>query len=159
MKATFDNQPRTHLRRGLLQKAVTTRDRCVAHFFGLVATCDVRGTCPTQQLPLLFNLIQMGSRKTNIVFRRPSDRGGIHVLKSSKKQTKNHAFFHSYVPGISYVRTCRNPAPPAINSSLFILTWDMGRSMVSRSRIVEYLCLASPGPSRIDHSTPNHTSA
>ena len=31
MKDTFDNQPRTNLRRGLLQKAVTTRGRCVAH--------------------------------------------------------------------------------------------------------------------------------
>ena len=31
MKDTFDNQPRTNLRRGLLQTAVTTRDRCVAH--------------------------------------------------------------------------------------------------------------------------------
>ena len=87
MKDTFDNQPRTNLRRGLLQKAVTTTDRCVAHFFGLVETCDVRGTCPTQQLLLLFNLIQMGPRKTNLVFRRPPNRGGVHVLKSSKKQT------------------------------------------------------------------------
>ena len=31
MKDTFDNQPRTNLRRGLLQTAVTTRDRCIAH--------------------------------------------------------------------------------------------------------------------------------
>ena len=121
---TFGNQPRTNLRRDLLQKAVITRDRCVARFFGLAATWDVRGTCQTQQLPLLLNLIQMGPRKTNLVFRRPSDRGGIRVLKSSKKQTKNHAVFHSYISGISYVRTCRNPAPPAINSSLFILTWE-----------------------------------
>ena len=41
MKDTFDNQPRTNLRRGLLQKAVTTRDRCVAHM--LLRSCrDVR---------------------------------------------------------------------------------------------------------------------
>ena len=32
-------------------------------FFGLVVTCDVPGTCPTQKLPLLLNLIQMGPRK------------------------------------------------------------------------------------------------
>ena len=32
-------------------------------FFGLVATCDVPGTCPTQKLPLFLNLIQMGPRK------------------------------------------------------------------------------------------------
>ena len=41
MKDTFDNQPWTNLRRGLLQKAVTTRDRCVAHM--LFRSCrDVR---------------------------------------------------------------------------------------------------------------------
>ena len=41
MKDTFDNQPRTNLRRGLLHKAVTTRDRCVAHM--LLRSCrDVR---------------------------------------------------------------------------------------------------------------------
>ena len=41
MKDNFDNQPRTNLRRGLLQKAVTTRDRCVAHM--LLRSCrDVR---------------------------------------------------------------------------------------------------------------------
>ena len=33
-------------------------------FFGLVATCDVRGTCPTQKLPLFLKLIQMGPRKS-----------------------------------------------------------------------------------------------
>ena len=32
-------------------------------FFGLVATCDVPGTCPTQKLSLFLNLIQMGPRK------------------------------------------------------------------------------------------------
>ena len=32
-------------------------------FFGLVATSNVPGTCPTQKLPLFFNLIQMGPRK------------------------------------------------------------------------------------------------
>ena len=29
---------------------------------------------------------------------------------------------------------------------------------MSLSRVVEYLCLASPGPSRIDLATPNHSS-
>ena len=70
MKDTFDNQPRTNLRRGLRQKAVTTRDRCVAHM--LLRSCrDVRRPrhffCPTQNLPLLSNLIQMEPRKPNIV--------------------------------------------------------------------------------------------
>ena len=32
-------------------------------FFGLVATCNVPATCPTQKLPLFPNLIQMGPRK------------------------------------------------------------------------------------------------
>ena len=32
-------------------------------FFGLVATFDVRGTCPKLKLPLVLNLIQMGPRK------------------------------------------------------------------------------------------------
>ena len=32
-------------------------------FFGLVAACDVRGTCPTRKLPLFFHIIQMGLRK------------------------------------------------------------------------------------------------
>ena len=32
-------------------------------FFGLVATCDVPGICPTQKLPLFFNFIHMGPRK------------------------------------------------------------------------------------------------
>ena len=31
---------------------------------------------------------------------------------------------------------------------------DMRRSMVSLSRVVEYLCLASPGPSRIITQSP-----
>ena len=38
-------------------------DASLTCFFGLVATCDVRGTCPTLKLPLVLNLIQMGPRK------------------------------------------------------------------------------------------------
>ena len=34
--------------------------------FGLVATCDVPGTCPSPKLQLFFNLIQMGPRKSRI---------------------------------------------------------------------------------------------
>ena len=58
-------RPRTNWRRGRLRKAATTRNRCVVHmcFFGLVGTCGVPGTCPTQKLPLFFNLIPMGPRK------------------------------------------------------------------------------------------------
>ena len=68
--------------------------RSHACFFGLVATCDVRGTCPTQKLPPFFNVIYMGPRKTNIVFRRSPDRGGI-VLHEVKKQKKNMTFWIS----------------------------------------------------------------
>ena len=39
-------------------------DASLTCFFGLVATCDVRGTCPTQKLPLFFILIQVGPLKT-----------------------------------------------------------------------------------------------
>ena len=84
----------------------------------------------------------MVPRKANLVFRRPPDRGGI--LKSSKKQTKNIAFFHWYVPVISYVRTCRNPAPPV----KFVVHYDVGRSVVSLSRVAEYLCLVFPWPTQ-----------
>ena len=46
-----------------------------------------------------------------------------------------------YVPRVSSV--CRNSIPPAVVHS------DMGRSVVSLScAVVEYPCLASPGPSR-----------
>ena len=47
MKDAFDNQPRTNLGRGLLQTAVTTRDRCVAHM--LLRTC--RGVRRPRRLP------------------------------------------------------------------------------------------------------------
>ena len=101
MKDTFDNQPRTNLRRGLLQKAVTTRDRCVAHM--LLRSCrDVRRP---RHLPnakntaILFDLIQMGPRKTNLVFRTPPDWGGIHVPKPSKKHffIRTYKVYHTYV--------------------------------------------------------------
>ena len=38
-------------------------DALLTCFHDLVATCDVRGNYPTQQLPLFFNRIQMGRRK------------------------------------------------------------------------------------------------
>ena len=59
-------------------------------FFGLVATCDVPGTCPTQKLPPFLNLIQMGPRKTNTWYRiseipRPGRYGTNIKLKNRKK--------------------------------------------------------------------------
>ena len=59
-------------------------------FSGLVATSDVPGTCPTQKLPLIFNPIHMGPRKTNIVFRGSPDRGGI---LTSSKNTENNTWY------------------------------------------------------------------
>ena len=37
-------------------------------FSGLVATSDVPGTCPTQKLPLFFNVVQMGPRKKQMSY-------------------------------------------------------------------------------------------
>ena len=56
-------------------------DASLTCFFGLVATCDVRGTWPTQKTTAILQSHPNGTTKTNLVFRRPSDRGGI--LKSS----------------------------------------------------------------------------
>ena len=75
-------------------------------FVGLVATCDVRGTCPTPKLPLFFNLIRWTTKNKSRISETP--RPGRYT-----KTKYNNAFFHTYVPGISYVRTCRNPTPPA----------------------------------------------
>ena len=48
-------------------------------FFGLVATCDFPGTCPTQKLPLFFNLIQMGPRKNKYRISGIPRRGSIQT--------------------------------------------------------------------------------
>ena len=87
MKDTFNNQPRTNLRRGLLQKAVTTRDRCVAHM--LLRSCrDVRRPrhLPNTKFTTVVQSHPDGTAKSTCrttVYRRPPDRGDI--LKSSKK--------------------------------------------------------------------------
>ena len=55
--------------RDMLQKAATSReDASLTCFFRLVATGDVRGTCPTRKLQLFFNLTQMGPRKNTISY-------------------------------------------------------------------------------------------
>ena len=109
-------------------------------FFSLVATCDVPGTCPTQRLPLFFNPIQMGPRKTTIVLRRSTNG---EVYKHSVKTRKNIFFCirtsmpaeHWDVPRVSYM--CRNSIPPVVCS------------VVSLSCVVvEYPCLVFPGPLR-----------
>ena len=87
MKDTFDNQPRTNLRRSLLQKAMTTRDRCVAHM--LLRSCrDVRRPrhLPNTKFTTVVQSHPDGTAKSTCrttVYRRPPDRGDI--LKSSKK--------------------------------------------------------------------------
>ena len=45
-----------------------------------------------------------------------------------------------------------------IQPHLLVVHSDMGRSVVSISRVVEYPCLASPGSSRTDYAMPNHSS-
>ena len=55
-------------------------------FFGLVATCGIPGTCPTQKLPLFFNLIQMGSRKSKYRISEIPRRGYTSGKKTDKKQ-------------------------------------------------------------------------
>ena len=120
-------------------------DASLTCFFGLVATCDVRGTYPTQKLPLFFNLIQIGPRRNNFCISENPRPG--KILKSSKKQ--NYSFFHSYVLDTSYVES--NP------TCYFVVHCDMGRRVVSLSRVVEYLCLACSGPSIIDYAAPNHS--
>ena len=115
-----DDQPRTNWRQGLLHKAATTRDGCVAHMLLFDLSRRARHL-PNSKTAAFLQCRPDGTTKKNLVFRKPPDRGGI--LKSSKKQAKNHAFFNSYVPGISCERTCTNPTPPTINSLMFILTW------------------------------------
>ena len=95
-------------------------------FFGLVATCDVPGTCPTQKLPLFLNLIQMGPRKNTSRISENS-RPKRYRANIKLKNRKNMTLCVStsmpaecwYVPRMSYM--CRNSIPN--RSLLFILTW------------------------------------
>ena len=75
-------QPRTNWRRGLLQKAATTRDICVVHMCASL-------------VPLFTISSRWDHEKANLVYRRSPDRGGILVPTSSKKTEKND-FLHSY---------------------------------------------------------------
>ena len=80
-------QPRTNWRRGRLQKAATTRDRCVVDvcFFGLVATCDVPGThLPNAKTSAIFQphpdgtttkqISYFGDPQTCLLYTSPSPR-------------------------------------------------------------------------------------
>ena len=73
IKNTFDNN-KTNCRRGLLQKAATTRDRCVAPM--LLRSCrDVRRPrhLPSAKFAAILHLIQMGPRKNKRVSERPTN--------------------------------------------------------------------------------------
>ena len=142
-------QPRTNWRRGRPQKAATTRDRCVVHMCAS-SVLSRRATSPAPAQRKNCHYFSTSSRwdheKTNLVFRRSPDRGGI-VITSSSKTGRNMFFCVStsmpaeywYVPRVSY--TYRNSITLVVHS-------DMGRSVVSLSCVVvEYPCLASPGPS------------
>ena len=116
-------QPRTNWRRGRLQKAATTRDRCVVHMCAS-SVLSRRATSPAPAQRKNCRSFSTWSRwdheKTNLVFRRSLDRGGI-VLTSSKK-TETYLpkydffpFFSTSMPAeywyhVSYM--CRNSIPP-----------------------------------------------
>ena len=76
--------------------------------------------------------------KTNVVFRRSPDRG-IHQVKKQKK---------IYTLFFAFVRVCQLSTSTYHVCHVCAEIPDMGRSVVSLSCVVEYLCLASPGPSR-----------
>ena len=97
-------------------------------FFGLVATCDVPGTCPTQKLPLFFNLIQMGPWKNKSRISEMPRLGRYANIKKKKQKRIPGMIFciltsmpaeYCYVPRVSYI--CRNSIPAVV--LLFILTW------------------------------------
>ena len=89
--------------------------RSLVCFFGLVATCDVHGTCPMQKLPLFLNLIQMGPRKNKSRISeipRPG-RYRINIKLKNRKQILRSMFFcistsmpaeYWYVPRVIYVQ-------------------------------------------------------
>ena len=63
--------------------------------FGLVATCNASGTCSKQQLPLFFNLTQVGPRKEESRISEVPDRRGI-LTSRQKNGEKKHFLLHSY---------------------------------------------------------------
>ena len=67
-------------------------------FFGLVATCDDPGTCPTKKLPLFLNLIQMRPRKNEYRISEIPRPGRYRTNINSKNRKK--MFF-------SLVRVCQ----------------------------------------------------
>ena len=98
-------------------------DASLTIVFGLVATCDVPGTCPTQKLQMFSNLIQMGPQNKSRISEIP-DRGD--TLTSSKKTGEKNDVLHSYeyapaeywyVPRVIYAEILSN------STLLFILTW------------------------------------
>ena len=85
-------------------------------FFGLVASCDVRDTCPTQKkLPVFFNRIQKGPRKKQSSYFGDPQTGEVYKNQVKNRRKKNNQSFirtntsAEYVPGRSYVRAETSP--------------------------------------------------
>ena len=84
------------IRRRIIIIMIITKDASFTCFFGLVATCNVRGTCPMQKLPLFFNLIQMRPRKYKISYFGDPQTG--EVYKNQVKRQKRMHFFINTIP-------------------------------------------------------------
>ena len=102
-------------------------------FFGLVATCDVRGTCPTQKLPLFFNLIQMTTKKQISYFGDPQTGEVYKNQLKNRRRKKNISSFvrGDYVPGVYHTHVQKSHS-----TRYFVVHSGMGRSLVSLSRVV-----------------------
>ena len=77
--------------------------------FCLVATCDVRGTCPTLKLPLDLNLIKMGPWKNKSCISETPRPGRYTNIKCKSLQNVLHFFIRTsmpaeYVPRMSYLQ-------------------------------------------------------
>ena len=94
-------------------------------FFGLVATCDVHGTCPTLKLPLVLNLIQMGPQKSKYSALEIPRPGRYTNIKRKNRQKIMQLFIRTSMQLSTYhvCNICRNPIPPASSSLLVNLTW------------------------------------
>ena len=77
-------QPRTNWRRGRLQNAATTRDRCVVHMCASSVLSRATSPAPAQRKNCRYfsTWSRWDHEKTNLVLRRSPHRGGI-VLTSS----------------------------------------------------------------------------
>ena len=113
---------------------------------GISCHTQVRAKIPpysTRQMLGISYFWPDGILKTGCVPHYFSVRSG-HILLFSPKSVK-----FSMIRFLTSVAYC---------TWQFVVHSNMGRSTVSLSRVVEYLCLATPGQCRVDHGTPNHSS-